>query len=487
MTASHATIVNGKWEVVIGIECHVQLQTTTKIFSGSSAAFGASPNSLTDPTVLGLPGALPVLNARAVEYAVRLGLAAGCKIRPLSRFARKHYFYPDLPKGYQISQYDEPLCEGGRIEFLLGGEPHSVRLTRIHMEEDAGKSSHLGGAPVSLVDLNRAGVPLCEVVSEPDLRSAEEAAEYMRALRQLVRWIGISDGNMEEGSLRCDANVSLRPVGQAALGTKTELKNINSFKYVQKAVEYEITRQAVILDGGGRVVQETRLWDAERGTSHAMRSKEEAHDYRYFPDPDLPPLRIADADVARVAAALPELPAARRARFVSEYGLSAYDARLLTDERSLADWFESAARAHGDGKKISNWVQTELLRELNKDGREIDACPIRPQQLAALVKLIDDGTISGKIAKDVFARMYASGEDARAIVEREGLVQVSDSGAIEAAAREIIGKNAKAAADYRAGKTQMLGFFVGQVMKATGGKANPQLVNEVLKRLLAES
>ena len=482
--AKHATIVNGRWEVVIGIECHVQLMTTTKIFSGSSAAFGASPNSLTDPTVLGLPGALPVLNARAVEYAVRLGLAAGCKIRPISRFARKHYFYPDLPKGYQISQYDEPLCEGGRIEFLLGGEPHSVRLTRIHMEEDAGKSSHLAGS--SVVDLNRAGVPLCEVVSEPDLRSAEEAAEYMRALRQLVRWIGISDGNMDEGSLRCDANVSLRPVGQKELGTKTELKNINSFKFVQKAVEYEITRQAAILDAGGRVVQETRLWDAERGTSHAMRSKEEAHDYRYFPDPDLPPLRIAEADVARVRSELPELPAARRARFASEHGLSAYDAKLLTDERPLADWFEAAARAHGDGKKISNWVQTELLRELNRDGKAIQDCPIRPEQLAQLVKLIDAGTISGKIAKDVFARMYASGDDPATIVEREGLVQVSDTGAIEAAAREAIARNPKAAADYRAGKTQMLGFFVGQVMKATGGKANPQLVNETLKKLLAE-
>jgi aspartyl-tRNA(Asn)/glutamyl-tRNA(Gln) amidotransferase subunit B len=480
-----ATIVNGKWEVVIGIECHVQLMTTTKIFSGSSAAFGATPNSLTDPTVLGLPGALPVTNRRAVEYAIRLGLAAGCTIRPVSRFARKHYFYPDLPKGYQISQYDEPLCEGGAIEFLYDGKPHKVALTRIHMEEDAGKSSHGSGAPVSLVDLNRAGTPLCEVVSEPDLRSAEEAAEYMRALRQLVRWLGISDGNLEEGSLRCDCNVSLRPVGESKFGTRTELKNINSFRFVQKAIEYEITRQASILDGGGRIVQETRLWDAERGTSHSMRSKEDAHDYRYFPDPDLPPLRIGDDLIAKLRAELPELPAVRRARFVADYGLTAADAKFLTDERPLADWFEAAARAHGDGKKMSNWVQSELLRELNKDGRAIDACPIRPEQLAALVKLIDDGTISGKIAKDVFAKMYASGEDAKTIVEREGLVQVSDTGAIEAAAKAAIEKNPKAVADYRAGKLQMLGFFVGQVMKATGGKANPQLVNDVLKRLLA--
>jgi aspartyl-tRNA(Asn)/glutamyl-tRNA(Gln) amidotransferase subunit B len=480
-----ATIVNGKWEVVIGIECHVQLMTTTKIFSGSSTAFGAQPNSLTDPTVLGLPGALPVANRRAVEFAVRLGLAAGCTIRPISRFARKHYFYPDLPKGYQISQYDEPLCEGGAIEFLYDGKPHKVALTRIHMEEDAGKSSHLGGAPISLVDLNRAGTPLCEVVSEPDIRSAEEAAEYMRALRQLVRWLGISDGNLEEGSLRCDCNVSLRPVGESKFGTRTELKNINSFKFVQKAVEYEIARQAQILDGGGRIIQETRLWDADRGTSHAMRSKEDAHDYRYFPDPDLPPLRISDELVAKLRAELPELPAARRARFVAEYGLAAADAKFLTDERNLADWFEAAARAHGDGKKISNWLQSELLRELNKEGKSIDACPIRPEQLAQLVKLIDDGTISGKIAKDVFVKMYASGEDAKTIVEREGLVQVSDSGAIEAAAQAAIEKNPKAVADYRAGKQQMLGFFVGQVMKATGGKANPQLVNEVLKKLLS--
>jgi aspartyl-tRNA(Asn)/glutamyl-tRNA(Gln) amidotransferase subunit B len=468
--------VTSRWEAVIGLECHVQLTTASKSFSASPATFGAPPNSQTDPTVLGLPGALPVLNRRHVELALRIGIATGCRIRRRSRFARKHYFYPDLPKGYQISQYDEPLCEGGTIA--------GVRLTRIHLEEDAGKNLHSAARGTSHVDLNRAGVPLVEIVSEPELRSAEQAADYMRALRQLVRWLEISDGNMEEGSLRCDANVSLRPVGAKALGVKTELKNINSFKFVQRAIDYEIARQAALLDEGRAVVQETRLWDAERGTSHAMRSKEEAHDYRYFPDPDLPPLVVDEGWIARIEAELPELPGARRARLVAEHGLSDQDARVLTEERDLADWFEAAARAHGDGKKIANWVQGELLRELHRDERALRDCPIAPEGLAELVRLIDDGTISGKIAKDVFAKMVASGEGARAIVEREGLVQVTDVGAIEAAARAAILANPKQAEQYRAGKTAMLGFFVGQVMKATSGKANPQAVNEVLRRLL---
>jgi aspartyl-tRNA(Asn)/glutamyl-tRNA(Gln) amidotransferase subunit B len=339
---------------------------------------------------------------------------------------------------------------------------------------------------MSLVDLNRAGVPLVEVVSEPDLRSAAEAGAYMRALRQLVRWLGISDGNMEEGSLRCDANVSVRPAGQKEYGTKAELKNINSFKFVERAVEHEIARQIAVLEGGGRVVQETRLWDADRGASFSMRSKEEANDYRYFPDPDLPPLAVGDAWVEAVERSLPELPAKKRARFAGELGLSAADAAVLTDERDLAEWFEAAAAAHGDAKKVANWIQTELLRELNRDGLPIGACKITPADLAALLRLIDDGTISGKIAKDVFARMYASGDAPRAIVEREGLLQVSDTSAIEAAARDVIAKHASQAAAYRAGKTALLGFFVGQVMKATGGKANPKLVNDILTRLLAE-
>jgi aspartyl-tRNA(Asn)/glutamyl-tRNA(Gln) amidotransferase subunit B len=469
------------WEPVIGLECHVQLATASKLFSASSTAFGGVPNSQTDPPVLGLPGALPVLNEAAVDLAIRLGLAVGATIRRRSRFARKHYFYPDLPKGYQISQYDEPLCEGGGIQ--VGGR--FIRLTRIHIEEDAGKNIHQPGEGLSLVDLNRAGVPLCEVVSEPDLRGADEAAEYMRALRQIVRWLGISDGNMEEGSLRCDANVSVRPAGEARYGTRTELKNINSFKFVHKAIEFEIARQIELLEAGQRVVQETRLWDADRGTSHAMRSKEHAHDYRYFPDPDLPPLVVAAERIERLRAELPELPAARRARFVAELGLPEVDARQLTEERALADYFEDAARG-ADPKKVANWIQSELLRELNKDGRDIGASPVAPAELAELVRLIDEGTISGKIAKDVLARMVESGEGARAIVEREGLTQVTDRAAIEAACRAAVAASPRQAEQYRAGKTAMLGFFVGQVMKATGGKANPQLVNEILRKLLEE-
>jgi aspartyl-tRNA(Asn)/glutamyl-tRNA(Gln) amidotransferase subunit B len=459
------------WEAVIGLECHVQLATASKAFSGSATTFGAPPTSLTDPPTLGLPGALPVLNRRVVELAIRLGLATGSHIRRRSRFARKHYFYPDLPKGYQISQYDEPLCERGHVEFRFEGEPRRARLTRIHLEEDAGKNIH--GERGSLLDLNRAGVPLCEVVSEPDLRSAEEAAEYMRALRQLVRYLEISDGNMEEGSLRCDANVSIRPIGETTLGTKVELKNINSFKFVQRAIEHEIARQTSLVTTGQRVVQETRLWDAERGISAAMRSKEEAHDYRYFPDPDLPPLAVSDAWVEEIRGALPELPLARRDRFAAEYGLSDNDARALTEERNVADYFEAAARAHGDAKKVANWVMN------------VGAEAVLPDALAELLRLIDDGTISGKIAKDLFQKMAETGERAALIVEREGLRQVTDTSAIEAAARVVIDQNPKQVEQYRSGKAQMLGFFVGQVMKATGGKANPQVVNDILRKLLS--
>jgi aspartyl-tRNA(Asn)/glutamyl-tRNA(Gln) amidotransferase subunit B len=476
------------WEPVIGLEVHVQLGTVSKLFSPSSTAFGAGPNSHADPVVLGLPGALPVFNARALEYAIRLGLAAGCTIRQTSRFARKHYFYPDLPKGYQISQFEQPICEGGAIQLLLDGEVHSVRLTRIHLEEDAGKNTHAGA--ISLVDLNRAGVPLCEVVSEPDIRSATEAAEYMRALRQLVRHLGISDGDMEKGQLRCDANVSLRPVGVTELGTRTELKNINSFKFVQQAIENEIVRQARILDDGGRIVQETRLWDADKGRSQSMRSKEEAEDYRYFPDPDLPPMIVSDEQLAALTASLPELPMAMYLRFTGEYGLSEDDARTLIGERALAELYESAVRAHPSpntaAKAIANWVQSELLRELNREGRAVADCPIAPEHLAGLVQLIEAKTISGKIAKKVFATMYATGDAPDQIVEREGLKQITDTGAIETIAREVIDANPGQVAGYRGGKVKLLGFFVGQVMKATGGKANPAAVNEILKRLLSE-
>ncbi len=474
-----------RYEPVIGLECHVQLQTRSKAFSGASAAFGGAPNAYTDPYTLALPGTLPVLNRVAVEYALRMALATGCTIRRLSRFARKHYFYPDLPKGYQISQYDEPLAERGKVEFVLDGEVRSVRLTRIHMEEDAGKNTHVAGAPFSLIDLNRAGVPLIEVVSEPDIRSAKEAAEYLRALRQLVRYLGICDGNMEEGSLRCDANVSIRPVGSEKFGTRTELKNMNSFKHVQQAIDYEIVRQSQLLDAGERVVQETRLWDAERGSSHTMRSKEEAHDYRYFPEPDLPPLKIAEDEIERVNALLPELPIARRRRFIDRQGLSVYDATLLTAEREIAEYYDQVVAAGADAKKAANWVGSELLRELNREAKAIGDCPISPIALAELIGLVEEAIISGKIAKDVFAKMYGTGRGAREIVDAEGLVQVTDPSAIEAVCRKVIEANPKQVEKYRGGNDKLLGFFVGQVMKETGGKANPEIVNRLLKRLLS--
>ena len=480
-----------EWEAVIGLEVHVQLATASKLFSGSSTDFGSEPNALTDPTVLGLPGALPALNGRALELAIQLGAAVGSSVRRRSRFARKHYFYPDLPKGYQISQYDQPLCEGGAVELRGSGEARTVRLRRIHMEEDAGKSIH-GARGHSLVDLNRAGVPLCEIVSEPDIRSGDEAAEFMRALRQLVRYLGVSGGDMEKGQLRCDANVSVRPAGSERYGTRTELKNINSFRFVKQAIENEIGRQTRILEGGGTIVQETRLWDADAGVSHPMRSKEEAEDYRYFPDPDLPPLEVSDEFLARVEGSLPELPAARFDRLVRDYGLSEDDARTLTQERTLADYFdravsayaESSTKAASGAKALANWIQSELLRELGREGRDAASAPVSPESLAGLVRLIDDGTISGKIAKDVFAKMYASGEPAEAIVEREGLRQITDQGEIEAIAREVVEANPGQVEAYRGGKHKMLGFFVGQVMKRTGGKANPKAVNEILTRLL---
>jgi aspartyl-tRNA(Asn)/glutamyl-tRNA(Gln) amidotransferase subunit B len=470
-----------KWEAVIGLETHVQLGTRTKAFSSASAAFGAAPNRHTDPYTLALPGTLPVLSRATIEAAIKLGLAVECRIRPLSRFARKHYFYPDLPKGYQISQYEEPLCEAGRVEFVLDGEVRSVRLTRIHVEEDAGKNTHVSGANYSLVDYNRAGVPLVEIVSEPDLRSAKEAAAYMRALRQLVRWLGISDGNMEEGSLRCDANVSLRPVGEQKLGTKAELKNMNSFKHVEAAIEYEIARQADLLERGQPVRQETRLWNPDKGVSASMRSKEHAHDYRYFPEPDLPPLRVDEKWIAQLRSSLPELPVARRARYMGQ-GLSAYDAGVLTAEKPIADYFE-AVRA--DAKTAANWVSVELLARLNRDGKSIESSPVSPAALSELLALLADGTISGKIAKDVFDKMFSTGRGAREIVEAEGLTQVTDVAALETACRAAVDANPKQVAQYKGGNTKLIGFFVGQVMKATGGKANPERVNEILKKLLS--
>jgi aspartyl-tRNA(Asn)/glutamyl-tRNA(Gln) amidotransferase subunit B len=475
----------GRYEVVIGLEVHAQLATQSKIFSWSPAAFGAEPNTATDPVCLGMPGTLPVLNRRVVESAVRLGLAAGSTIRQRCRFARKHYFYPDLPKGFQISQYDEPICDGGTITFRLHGQTRRVRLTRIHLEEDAGKSLH-AAAGASFVDYNRAGVPLCEIVSEPEIRSAEEAAEYVRAVRTLVRYLGICDGNMEEGSLRCDANVSLRLPGASALGTKTELKNINSFKNVRDAIEHEVGRQSALLDRGERVVQETRLWDASRGVTQAMRSKEQAHDYRYFPEPDLPPLVVAEDDLAAIRAGLPELPEDRFARYTESAGLSPQDAGVLVAEREIADYFDATVAAGAAPKRAANWIINDVLGRVDDPRRLGDGdLPIGPAALAELVGLVDAGTLSGKQARDIFGRMWVERRAARDIVEAEGLTQLSDAGALDEACRRVVAAHPEEAARFRQGNTKLMGFFVGAVMKETGGKANPKAVNEILRRLLA--
>jgi aspartyl-tRNA(Asn)/glutamyl-tRNA(Gln) amidotransferase subunit B len=475
------------YEAVIGLEIHAQLQTQTKIFCGCSTGFGAAPNSQVCPVCLGLPGALPVLNTRAVDYAIKAALALGCAVQPESIFARKNYFYPDLPKGYQISQYERPLALGGGLEIAVDSATKWVGLTRIHMEEDAGKSLH-EGFPDSdrrtYVDYNRSSVPLIEIVSEPDMRSAAEAAEFFSRLRDILVWIGVNDGNMEEGSLRCDANVSVRPRGESKFGTKAEIKNVNSFRYVEKAIDYEIARQIDVLDGGGRVVQETRLWDSATGRTNSMRSKEEAHDYRYFPEPDLPPLIVDDARIARVRASLPELPAARRQRFVTQYAIPEYDAGVLTDYAGLADYFEAVAAAAGNAKAASNWVMGELLRTMKERGHDALDTPLEAVRLAGLVRLVDNGTISSSIGKDVFGKMYESGRSADEIVAAEGLAQVGDESALLEIIRGVIAANADAVAQYRAGKMQTFGFLVGQVMKASKGKANPKLANELLKKEL---
>jgi aspartyl-tRNA(Asn)/glutamyl-tRNA(Gln) amidotransferase subunit B len=465
------------------LEVHVHLGTRSKIFSASSTTFGEEPNSCTDPVCLGLPGALPVLNRAVVDAAVRLGLAVGSHIRPRCRFARKHYFYPDLPKGFQISQYEEPLCEGGAVEFRLAGEARRVRLTRIHLEDDAGKNIH-DSSGVSFVDFNRAGVPLVEIVSEPDMRSAEEAAEYMRALRTLVRTLGISDGNMEEGSLRCDANVSLRLHGAEKLGTKAELKNINSFKHVREAIEHEIRRQTAVLDRGEVVVQETRLWDPERGLSQSMRSKEHAHDYRYFPEPDLPPLAVDQEWIERARASLPELPENRFRRYTGALGLSAQDAGVLTSEREIADYFDAAGKVcAAPAKKVANWIINEVLARVS-DSRALAAAPVPPVALAELVDLVEKGTLSGKLGKDVFGRMWQEKRRAGEIVASESVAVVSDAGLIEETCKKVVAAHPDEVARYRGGQSKLLGFFVGKVMKEMGGKANPKTANEIMQRLL---
>ena len=472
------------WEAVIGLEVHVQLATRSKAFSPSAVEFGAPPNSLTDPVVLGLPGALPVFNRAALELALRLGVATGSQIRARSRFARKHYFYPDLPKGYQISQFDEPLCENGHLDLILGGAVKRIRLQRIHLEEDAGKSSHVGA--VSHLDLNRAGVPLVEVVSAPELTSAEEAGEFMRALHRLVRWLEISEADMEKGQLRCDANVSIRMRGEDRLGTRTELKNINSFRYVQHAVEHEIMRQIRLVDGGGRVVRETRLWDAERGQSAPMRSKEEADDYRYFPDPDLPPLVVDGPLMTSVLREMPELPAVRFDRYRRDHGLAPDDARTIVSDRALSDYFEAVLAAPGQRtpRMAASWVLTELLGKLNADGKDIADSPMPPVLLAAVIGLIEDGTISGKMGKEVFEECYRTGEPPLAIVDRRGVRQISDVQALGEVIERVVAGNPKQVESYLGGKDTVFGFFVGQVMKETQGRANPALTAELLRKRL---
>jgi len=478
------------YEPVIGLEVHVQLATKSKLFCSSSTEFGSEPNRNTSPVCLGLPGSLPVLNEEALRLAVKVGLALNCKISERLKFDRKHYFYPDLPKAYQISQYDMPVNKGGWLDIEMmqtGGqvEVRRIGITRAHLEEDAGKLLHEGIRDGSLVDYNRAGIPLLEIVSEPDIRSPEEAYEYLRSLKAILQYLEVSDCNMEEGSLRCDANVSVRKQGETKFGTKAEIKNLNSFKAVQKALEYEIKRQTQMLESGERIFQETRAWSEAKGQTFVMRSKEEAHDYRYFPDPDLVPFTISQGLVEEIKKTLPELPQDRERRFVQEFDLSRYDVHVLVQEKSLANYFEACLQEKVSAKLTSNWLQSELLALLNQKKMSIEQCPVSPREFAGLIRLIEKNTISGKIAKDVLPAMFESGQSAESIVKEKGLVQVTDTKLIEAVAENVIRANQKVAEDYRSGKKQALAFLVGQVMKETKGKANPQLANEILLKKLS--
>ncbi len=489
--------MNTGWETVIGLEIHAQLKTESKIFCGCSTRFGDEPNANTCPVCLGLPGALPVLNRSAVELGARAALALGLRINEQSIFARKNYFYPDLPKGYQISQFDRPFSEHGELEMMTATRDENghardwqqmtIRITRMHLEEDAGKNVHEGLPETdrySYVDLNRAGTPLAEIVTEPDFRSSWEAYDYVNHVRRALQWVGASEADMEKGNLRCEANVSVRRVGAEKFGTKVELKNLNSVRYMQKAIEYEVERHIALIESGGAVSQETRLWDDRAGETRVMRSKEEAHDYRYFPEPDLPPLVVTPEFIEGVRAQMPELPEARRRRLMEEYQLSYDDASQFTSERTLADYFERAAKASNNPRAASNWIRSELLRELEAAGRTAAESPVAADELGALVRLIDEGRISGKQGKDVLIEMFASGKSAAVIIAEQGLAQVSDAGEIAALADEVIAASPKQLEQYRAGKETLIGYFVGQVMKASQGKANPQLVNEVLRTKL---
>ena len=474
------------YEVVIGVEVHAQLRTQSKLFCGCGTVFGLAANSQTCPLCLGLPGSLPVLNQAAVEMAVRAGLALNCTIAANNIFARKNYFYPDLPKGYQISQYEAPICEHGWIEIAVGEGTRRARIRRAHLEEDAGKSVHVAGTNESRVDLNRAGTPLLEIVTEPDLRSSDEVVAYLKGLRDVLMYLEVCDGNMDEGSFRCEPNLSLRPLGQKEFGTKVELKNINSFKFVKDAVEYEIKRQTKVLSEGGKVNQETRLWNLERGETVVMRSKEEAHDYRYFPDPDLVPLKLEKEWIEGCRKHVAELPATRMRRFVSGFALSEYDAGVLTASKAVADYFEACVTLFNQPKTVSNWVMGELTRELNNSGTDASASPVAPERLVSLLQLVEQGTISLKIAREIFPEIYRSGKTPEQIVQEKGLIQVSDEGALDKIIGEVIEKNPTQVAQFKEGKQQVLGFLVGQVMKTSGGKANPGKVNELLKKKLRE-